>query len=129
MTLQRSARLLLVFLALTLILVACRRGQTEAIPTIAPEAEAPTTSAEEPEGAAQPTEPPDAAAEPEPTAAPVVAQPVAVEDIDWPPQVIASDPLPGGEIPANAPITVRFDQPMDQASVEAAFAIEPAVSG
>jgi len=129
MTLQKSARLLLVLLALTLILVACRRGQTEAIPTIAPAAETPATTAEEPEGAAQPTEPADATAEPEPTAAPVVARPVAVEDIDWPPQVIAGDALAGGEIAANAPITVRFDQPMDQASVEAAFAIEPEVSG
>ena len=123
MTRQKSVRLLLVLLALTLVLVACRRGQTEAIPTIAPAAEEPTAAAEEPEGAAQPTEPPDATAEPEPTAAPVVARPVAVEDIDWAPQVVASDPLPGGEIPANAPITVRFDQPMDQASVEAAFAL------
>ncbi|WP_374688727.1 Ig-like domain-containing protein, partial [Promineifilum sp.] len=32
-------------------------------------------------------------------------------------------------VAANAPITVRFDQPMDQASVEAAFSIEPAVTG
>ena len=129
MTLQRSTRLLVVLLALSLALVACRRGQTEAVPTIAPAAEAPTTTAEEPEGAAQPTEPPDAPAEPEPTAVPVVARPVAVEDIDWAPQVIASDPAPGGEIPANAPITVRFDQPMDQASVEAAFSVTPEVSG
>ena len=47
MTLQKSARLLLVLLALMLALVACRRGQTEAIPTIAPAAEEPTTTAEE----------------------------------------------------------------------------------
>ncbi len=122
MTLQRSARLLLVLLALTLVLGACRRGQTEAVPTLAP-------AAEQPESVAQPTEPPVATAEAEPTAAPIAARPVAVEDIDWAPQVVTSDPAPGGEIPANAPITVRFDQPMDQASVEAAFAIEPAVSG
>ena len=122
MTLQRSARLLLVLLALTLVLGACRRGQTEAVPTLAP-------AAEQPESIAQPTEPPVATAEAEPTAAPIAARPVAVEDIDWAPQVVTSDPAPGGEIPAIAPITVRFDQPMDQASVEAAFAIEPAVSG
>ena len=91
MTLQKSARLLLVLLALTLILVGCRRGQTEAIPTIAPAAEEPTTTAEEPEGAAQPTAAPDATAEPEPTAAPIVARPVPVEDIDWAPQIIAGD--------------------------------------
>ena len=45
------------------------------------------------------------------------------------PQVIAGDALSGGEIAANAPITVRFDQPMDQASVEAAFSVPPEVSG
>ena len=129
MTLHKSARLLLVLLALTLVLVACRRGQTEAVPTLAPVAEEPTAAVDEPEGAAQPTEPADATAEPEPTAEAIVARPVPVEEIDWPPQVIASDPAPGGEIPANAPITVRFDQPMDQASVEAAFAIAPDVSG
>ena len=129
MTLQKSARLLLVLLALMLALVACRRGQTEAIPTIAPAAEEPTTTAEEPEGAAQPTAAPEATAEPEPTAAPIVARPVPVEEIDWAPQVIAGDLVSGGEIAANAPITVRFDQPMDQASVEAALTIEPEVSG
>ena len=129
MTLQKSARLLLVLLALTLILVGCRRGQTEAIPTIAPAAEEPTTTAEEPEGAAQPTAAPDATAEPEPTTAPIVARPVPVEDIDWAPQIIAGDALTGGEVAANAPITVRFDQPMDQASVESAFSVTPEVSG
>jgi uncharacterized protein YfaS (alpha-2-macroglobulin family) len=63
-----------------------------------------------------------------PTAEPVIAA-VAVEDIDWPPVVVASDPATGSEVPLDTPITLRFDQPMDQASVESAFAIEPALNG
>ena len=127
MSSQKSVRLFLILMALVLALAACRRGQTEAIPTIAA-----TAAAEEPEGAAQPTEPAAAATtapEAETTAEPVVAQPVPLEAIDWAPQVVTSDPLPGSEIAANAAITVRFDQPMDQESVAAAFAIEPAVEG
>ncbi len=123
MSSQKSMRLLLILMALVVALAACRRSQTEAIPTIAA-----TAAVEEPEGTAQPTEP-AAVATAEPATQPIVAQPVPVEAIDWAPQVIASDPLPGGEIAANAPITVRFDQPMDQQSVAAAFAIEPAVKG
>ncbi len=116
---------LFILIASLLALAACRRGQQEAMPTVAP-----TAAAEETQ-VAEPTEPPDATspdAEPQPTAATVMG-PVPVEDIDWPPQVIVSDPLPGQEVAANAPITVRFDQPMDQPSVEAAFDIEPAVTG
>ena len=51
MSSQKSVRLFLILMALVLALAACRRGQTEAIPTIAA-----TAAAEEPEGAAQPTE-------------------------------------------------------------------------
>ncbi len=38
-------------------------------------------------------------------------------------------PCPGEEITLDSPIAFRFDQPMDQDSVEAAWAIEPAVNG
>ena len=118
MNLRKQFTILFILIASLLALAACRRGQTEALPTPAP-----TAAVEE----AKPTEPPDA--EPQPTAEPVAAVPVPVGAIDWPPQVVAGDPLPGQEIATNAPITVRFDQPMDQPSVEAAFAIEPAVEG
>ena len=125
---NKSARLITLLLAVLLALAACRRGQPEALPTTAP------TAAAETEGdggaAAEATQPPAPTAEIEPTAEPAtVAQPVPVEAIDWPPQVVAGDALGGQEIAVNAPITMRFDQPMDQASVEAAFSIEPDVPG
>ena len=125
MSSRKTTPLLIVLLALALALAACRRGQEAEVPTPAPTAS--TEGLEGDSGApvetAQPTELPT------PTAAPVVVQPVPVEAIDWPPQVVTSDPLPGQAIAVNAPITVRFDQPMDQASVESAFSIEPAVPG
>ncbi len=121
---RKHFTILLFLIASLLVLTACRRGEQEALPTAAA-----TAAVGEVEEA---TEPADTAvpptAEPEAPAA-VVAQPVPLEAIDWPPQVIASDPLPGQEVGTNAPITVRFDQPMDQTSVEAAFAIEPAIAG
>jgi len=54
---------------------------------------------------------------------------IAPEDIDWSPQIIASNPAPGEEVALDSPIALRFDQPMDQDSVEAAWAIEPATDG
>ncbi|HRN67865.1 MAG TPA: Ig-like domain-containing protein [Promineifilum sp.] len=122
MNLRKQFTILFILMAALLALAACRRGRTETVPTVAP-----TAAAVEAE-VAEPTDAPSTPAEPEPTAATVV-RPVPVEDIDWPPQVVTGDPLPGQEVAANAPITVRFDQPMDQPSVEAAFAIEPAVAG
>ncbi|NLS78548.1 MAG: Ig-like domain-containing protein, partial [Chloroflexi bacterium] len=38
-------------------------------------------------------------------------------------------PAPGEELRTDAPIAITFDQPMDQASVEAAFQIQPVVKG
>ena len=46
-----------------------------------------------------------------------------------PPQVIQVTPPPGEELPLDAPLQLTFDQPMDPASVEAAFTIEPSVPG
>jgi hypothetical protein len=46
-----------------------------------------------------------------------------------PPQVVQTMPERGEEQPLDAPIQLVFDQPMDPASVEMAFAIEPQVSG
>ena len=46
-----------------------------------------------------------------------------------PPQVIQVTPARGEEQPLDAPVQVVFDQAMDAETVEAAFTIEPAVSG
>ncbi|MEM7334742.1 MAG: Ig-like domain-containing protein, partial [Chloroflexota bacterium] len=69
-----------------------------------------------------------------PTLAPIVEQPTveptptatAVPQldesvIDWPPQVIFTSPAVGEPALLDGAITIRFDQAMDQASVEAAF--------
>ncbi|HSH01683.1 MAG TPA: Ig-like domain-containing protein [Anaerolineae bacterium] len=48
---------------------------------------------------------------------------IAAENIDWPPQLVDSRPLPGQETVLDGAITLRFDQPMDKASVEAAFEV------
>ncbi|MBP6016229.1 MAG: Ig-like domain-containing protein [Candidatus Promineofilum sp.] len=118
---RKFTHLLFILLASLLVLAACRRGQPEALPTTA------ATAASQPTEPAETTEP--ATAEPQATAEIVTAKPVPVEAIDWPPQVIASDPLPGQEVALDTPITVRFDQPMDQTSVAAAFTLDPPVEG
>jgi uncharacterized protein YfaS (alpha-2-macroglobulin family) len=46
-----------------------------------------------------------------------------------PPSVIDYAPARGDELPPSGEITVYFDAPMDQSSVEAAFHVEPAVEG
>lgn len=46
-----------------------------------------------------------------------------------PPRVIDVWPLPGVEIAPNDGLTISFDWPMDQASVESAFSIAPALDG
>ena len=62
---------------------------------------------------------------PQPTVAsiPTKSEVVSPEEIDWPPQVVYSSPLPGEEVTLDGAITIRFDQPMERASVEAAFTI------
>ena len=118
---RKFTPLLFILLTALLLLAACRRGQPEALPTTAATAAIETT--EPGETAAPPT------AEPAPTDAAVAGHPVPAEAIDWPPQVIASDPLPGQEVALDTPITIRFDQPMDQTSVAAAFTLDPPVEG
>ena len=104
----RSRFLLLVFLLIPLLLLACRRDpDDEVTPTVPAVTEAPATET-----------PP-----PAPTNTPVPVATVDVADITWPPQVIYSSPAPGEEVTLNGAITIRFDQPMDQASVESAFAV------
>ncbi len=45
------------------------------------------------------------------------------------PRLLSYEPWPGYSFQPSTPITLTFDQPMDPASVEAAFSLEPAVSG
>ena len=63
---------------------------------------------------------------PENTAVPVATATAGISatDINWPPQVIYSSPAPGEEALLDGAITIRFDQPMDQNSVEAAFQVQ-----
>lgn len=46
-----------------------------------------------------------------------------------PPTLVETDPAPGEELRPGSAIRLFFDQPMDGASVEAAFGIEPALPG
>ena len=46
-----------------------------------------------------------------------------------PPELLSRSPAPGELLPLDEPLTLTFDQPMDRASVEAAFTISPTVEG
>ncbi|MCL4870442.1 MAG: Ig-like domain-containing protein [Anaerolineae bacterium] len=109
-------RLLAICLLIVLVLAACRK-KDEATPTPQPTV---TTAAATNTPAPVPTA--------QPTAIPISTEPQPVDpaDIDWPPQIVYSSPLPGEETTLNGAITIRFDQPMNRASVEAAFAITQA---
>jgi len=50
-------------------------------------------------------------------------------EIDWSPQAIYSSPAPGEEVLLNGAITLRFDQPMDESSVEEALSISTTDNG
>ncbi|UCC52686.1 MAG: Ig-like domain-containing protein, partial [Anaerolineaceae bacterium] len=124
-------RSLILVLTLAMILIACRRDEdatptavSSSQPTETPAAEADTA----PPTATKETAP-AATKEPPPTATPEKIAAVAPEDIDWPPQVVVSDPAPGEEMAVDSEIALRFDQPMDPDSVEAAWDIDPAVDG
>lgn len=45
------------------------------------------------------------------------------------PQLIAVQPYPGEEMPLDAPLTLIFNQAMNQGTVEAAWSLDPAVEG
>ncbi len=85
-------------------------------PTTAPTEEATeeaiTTSAEEP------TETPTDAPTDTPIPRPTPSEP-------FPPLVLETAPEQGQEQPLDEPVEITFDQPMDRASVESSFAIEP----
>jgi uncharacterized protein YfaS (alpha-2-macroglobulin family) len=69
---------------------------------------------------------------PNPTVTPAATPTSAASPTPLPPiapTVIDFTPVRGDELPIDGPITVYFDAPMDQTSVESAFAIEPKVAG
>ncbi|MFN2138551.1 MAG: Ig-like domain-containing protein [Candidatus Promineifilaceae bacterium] len=112
-------------LAAALLLLAACGGAEEATPTAEP-----TPAAAEAESGDLPAAEEPAAEEPaaqEPTAT-ATAEPEPLV-ADWAPQVVAFDPAAGEVVSPDSTFTIRFDQPMDQASVEAAWAIDPAVEG
>lgn len=113
----RSAPFLLciTLLALFVLLAACRREEAPIeTPTAVPTAALPTQATEEP--AQSPTAVPTNT--PQPQAA------VDPADIDWPPQVVYSSPAVGEEVTLDGAITIRFDQPMNQSSVEQALEVQ-----
>ncbi len=58
------------------------------------------------------------------------ATPLPAGAVDWAaPRLLARFPALGVDQPLSDPVVLTFDQPMDQASVEAALKIEPAVPG
>ncbi|MFQ5434779.1 MAG: Ig-like domain-containing protein, partial [Anaerolineae bacterium] len=116
---KRIARIIILFIVLPLILVACGRGKEEdatPLPTIVPTAVIPegaaTATTRPADSGSTATEPDDGIAAIDPAL------------IDWPPQVVYSSPAPGEEVLLDGAITIRFDQPMDRSSVEMAFRIE-----
>ena len=65
------------------------------------------------------------------TAMPLAPMPALAQSAPEPlaPTVLQFTPAPGEEQPLDALLQVTFDQPMQPASVQAAFAIEPAAAG
>ncbi|MBE2224420.1 MAG: Ig-like domain-containing protein, partial [Anaerolineae bacterium] len=124
---KRVLQILILAILLTTAVVACRGDKEEELPTAVPTAAIPESN--EASESAQPTA--------KPAAQPTVesqAQAVNPADIDWPPQIVYSDPAIGEEVNIDGSITIRFDQPMDQDSVSKALEIksvpdETAVSG
>jgi uncharacterized protein YfaS (alpha-2-macroglobulin family) len=112
--------LILLVLLLPLVLIACRRDEEDETPTATLAATAPVE--DEPAEEATST-PPAATDEPEPTEEPVAISTIDPADIDWAPQVIYTSPERGQEALLDGAITIRFDQAMEQESVEEAFEI------
>ncbi len=114
---KHALNTLLIVVPLLLVLVSCRR-EPDPAPTSAPTIIAPRNT---PTEAIRPT-----ATSPSPTAtAEPEIEPIRMDpaDIDWSPQVVHTSPTVGQESLLDGAITIRFDQPMDQSTVESAFEI------
>ena len=117
MSRHRIFRLLALFLVLTLVLGACRSKEekpTDPVPSATSKRDDPVRT----EPAVTKVSEGTATATPETTAGPSVVY-------DWAPQLVYSSPAQGEEVMLNGAITLRFDQPMDQGSVEAALRVSP----
>lgn len=118
---QLLIRFILLTTAFLLTVAACRKE--EPLPTPLPTAIVPDTIESTDIPAPTPTPKATAVSQPQPNPT------VDPDDIDWPPQVVYTSPAPGEETTLDGAITIRFDQPMNQESVEAAFELEPAAGG
>ena len=117
-----------------LILAGCttRQGAPQGAPQTAPQPTAPQAAIEtaapvavEKGGAAS-----AATAVIEPTAEPAAtAKPTSKPLPPQPPRLVERTPAPGEELAPSEAIVLRFDQPMDEDSVDQAFSIEPKVPG
>lgn len=116
------SRLTLLLLALLLVLAACNRADDTAVTDDrTTEVDLATDEPATDESAtAEPTPVEIATAVPTPVATPIPDRNLTY---DWAPQIVYSSPQPGEPALLNGAITVRFDQPMDQGAVEAAFAV------
>ena len=112
--------LILLLLLMLLGVVACGGSESVDPTDVATEEPLPTWTPR-PTSDPVPTQPP--------TAVPTIDPATVETDIDWEPQPILFSPAPGEETLLSGAITIRFDQPMDEASVEDAFEIEPLVDG
>lgn len=118
-----SRRFSILFLLLGLFTVTACNGAM----SVGADPTEPAPTPELPTWTPRPTTEPVPAAEP--TAIPTLDIETINQEFDWEPQPILFSPAPGEESLLDGSITIRFDQPMDEASVEEAFNIEPAVDG
>jgi alpha-2-macroglobulin len=113
---NRFQPLLLLLLIGLLSLAACGRQSDQVddgLPTLVPTAAIAATAV------------PDSPAAPSATAVPAQTG-IDPADIDWAPRLLFVEPDTRGELPLDAPITLRFDQPMDQDTVENALQLTTA---
>ena len=116
MTKQRLVTVSLIVLALIIGMASCRRDEQPAAVETPETSPATGTTVEQ-----TPTI--------EPTVTSTEIVPAATElDYDWAPQVVYSSPAPGEELALDGVITLRFDQPMEQASVEESLLVSPSGS-
>ena len=65
----------------------------------------------------------------QPEAQEAAATPTAIPDQNLPPKLVETLPIEGSSIGLQEPITFYFNQPMERASVEAAWNPSPAIAG
>jgi hypothetical protein len=117
---SRTHKILSILILVALLLSAC--GQ----PTPQPAEPAATQPLVATLGSVLTTTPQPPVATPVPAASPVpTLTPMPLPA----PQLLSRSPAPGEEQPLDAPLELTFDEPMDQASVEAAFTISPTIEG